>query len=85
MNLLNFFSSKPSSKNVANERLKLILVHDRADLSPKLLEIIKNEILDVIAKYVSISKSDMEVKLIKTNAEGVNSTTLVANIPIKKL
>lgn len=82
MDLLSIF--KPSSKDVAKERLKLILIHDRADLSPELLEAIKGEILNVIAKYVEIDNSDVEVKLTRTNSDEGNSPALVANIPIKR-
>lgn len=85
MNLFSFFTNKPSSKEVANERLKLILIHDRADLSPELLELIKGEIMDVIAKYVEIDNSDVEVKLTRTSAEEGNAPALVANIPIRKM
>lgn len=82
MDLLSMFKS--SSKDVAKERLKLILIHDRADLSPELLDVIKEEILSVIAKYVEIDNSDVEVKLTKTNVDEGNSPALVANIPIKR-
>lgn len=82
MDLFSIF--RPSSKDVAKERLKLILIHDRADLSPELLEAIKGEILNVIAKYVEIDNSDVEVKLTKTDLDEGNSPALVANIPIKR-
>lgn len=85
MDLFKFFTNKPSSKDVANERLKLILIHDRADLSPELLEMIKGEILNVIAKYVEIDNADVDVKLTRTGVEDGNSPALVANIPIRKM
>ncbi|MDD3223817.1 MAG: cell division topological specificity factor MinE [Clostridium sp.] len=85
MDLFSFFSKKQSSKEVANERLKLILIHDRSDLSPELLDLIKGEIMNVIAKYVEIDNSDVEVKLTHVAAEDGNSPALIANIPIKKM
>lgn len=85
MDLLSFFSGRNSSKEVAKERLKLILIHDRADLSPELLDLIKGEILNVISKYVEIDNSDVEVKLTRTDVEDGNSPALVANIPIKSM
>lgn len=85
MDLFKFFSNKPSSKDVAKERLKLILIHDRADLSPELLELIKGEIMNVIARYVEIDNSDVEVKLTRVEEQEGNSPALVANIPIKKM
>lgn len=85
MDLFKFFTNRSSSKDVANERLKLILIHDRADLSPELLDMIKGEILSVIAKYVEIDNSDVEVKLTRTGVEDGNAPALIANIPIKKM
>lgn len=51
MNLLNLFSKKSTPKDVAKERLQLILIHDRADLSSEFLETIKGELLKVISNY----------------------------------
>ncbi|MDF2504385.1 MULTISPECIES: cell division topological specificity factor MinE [Clostridium] len=85
MDLFKFFSNKPSSKDVAKERLKLILIHDRADLSPELLDLIKGEIMNVIARYVEIDNSDVEVKLTRVEEQDGNSPALVANIPIRKM
>lgn len=85
MDIFKLFSNKPSSKEVAKERLKLILIHDRQDLSPELLESMKNEILQVISKYVVIDDEDVEVKLTKTDASEGYSPALIASIPIKKI
>lgn len=85
MEFFKFLSSKPSSKEVAKERLKLILIHDRQDLSPELLESMKNEILEVISKYVVIDDEDVEVKLTKTGESEGYSPALIASIPIKNI
>lgn len=85
MDLLNLFSKKTCSKDVANERLKLILIHDRADLSPELLDMIKGEIMNVIAKYVEVDNQDVEVKFTKIAEQEGSSPALVANIPIKRM
>ena len=76
--MFNFFSSKPSPKQVAKDRLKLILIHDRGELSPQILEKIKYEIFEVLAKYIDIAV---------TNSEKLEGTpqSLIANIPIKNL
>jgi cell division topological specificity factor len=73
---------KVSSKDLANKRLKVILIHDRACLDDKFLETIKGEIMNIIAKYVKINNSQVEVKLITNDMEGYKSPVLVANIPI---
>lgn len=74
---------KQSSKELAGQRLKLILIHDRTEAKLEFLDRMKNDILDIINKYVDINDSDVEVKLIKNNTEEDNSTVLVANIPIR--
>jgi cell division topological specificity factor len=85
MDLFKFFSSRTSPRDVAKDRLKLILIHDRADLSPELLDLIKSEILTVISKYVEIDSSFVEVALTKTSAAEGGSPALIANIPIRKM
>jgi cell division topological specificity factor len=85
--LQKLFSSK-SSKDVAKERLKLVLLHDRSDLSPALIDKIKDEIIEVLSKYVEIDRSAMDVELTRLNNEGGSqdgSSALIANIPIKSV
>ncbi|MBP1744308.1 MAG: cell division topological specificity factor MinE [Firmicutes bacterium] len=85
-NLFKFFNnSKPSSKDTAKDRLKLILINDRSSISPETLNKIKEEILVVISKYVDIEISDIDVKMTKTDDEDGNSPALVASIPIKHI
>lgn len=68
-----------ASKNVAKERLRLVLVHDRAGLSPKLLETLKNELIKVISNYIDIDEKALEVTL----ETGENQVALVASIPVR--
>jgi len=84
MDFFKFFSLKHSSKNVAKERLQLILINDRAGISPQLLEAIKEDILKVISKYVEIDCEEIEVKMTKTQQSDGGLPALVASIPIKK-
>ncbi|SHI07079.1 cell division topological specificity factor MinE [Clostridium intestinale] len=77
------FYNKTSSKEVASKRLKLILINDRDSLSLELLEKIKSEVIMIIAKYVEIHNTEVELKIIKNSSPGVDSSILVANIPIK--
>lgn len=85
MDFFKFFSGKPSSKEVAKDRLKLILIHDRSNISPELLEMMKSDILDVISKYVIIDDSEVDVRLTNTEEVECNSPALIASIPIKKM
>ncbi|AZV55726.1 MULTISPECIES: cell division topological specificity factor MinE [Clostridium] len=84
MDLFKMFS-KQSSKDVAKERLRLILIHDRCDMSKEVLDNIKDDILKVLSKYMEIDRSEIDVKM--TNSEELtgNSAALVASIPIKKV
>ncbi|SKA75327.1 cell division topological specificity factor MinE [Clostridium sp. USBA 49] len=84
MDIFKIFSSKSSPKEVAKERLQLILIHDRADFSPELLENIKSEIFNVLAKYAEFDTSDIEIKLTHTEENNNSSPALVASIPIKR-
>ena len=56
-----FNNNSNTSKNVAKERLKLVLVHDRIDCSPQLLEAIKDDILKVISSYAEIDEDGLEI------------------------
>ncbi len=85
MDLFKLFSSKSSSKDMAKERLKLILIHDRANVSPELLNSIKEDILQVISKYFEIDNGEIDVKMTKVEEIQGESPALIASIPIKKM
>jgi cell division topological specificity factor len=87
MDLFKMFSKNDNSKDIARERLKLVLIHDRANVSPQFLEMIKGEIIKVISDYMEIDESGLEIKLTRTKRDEDNSTVpaLVANIPIRKM
>ena len=86
MDFLKLFSKKPSSKDVAKDRLKLVLIHDRANVSTQLLEILKTDIIKVITNYMEIDEAELDIQISQaTNDGGVNVPMLVANIPILSL
>jgi cell division topological specificity factor len=76
-----FGRENEGSKVAAKERLRLVLVHDRTTVSPCLLETLKEELLDVISKYMEIDQAGFEVNI----EQGDDSMALVANIPIKEM
>ncbi len=86
MSLADFFKKKTSS-NVAKDRLKLVLVSDRAGCSPEILEQIKNDIITAISRYIEIDMDGLDIKITQTESEGNNGSVpaLFANIPIKDL
>ena len=84
MGLMDLFKKK-SSGDVAKDRLKLLLVSDRANCSPEMMEMIKADIAKVISKYMKIDAKSMEIQISKTGTKGgraMKTPTLSANIPI---
>lgn len=79
--------SKKTSKNVAKDRLKLVLIHDRANCSSEILEMIKTDILHVINKYMEVEEHGLEIKIGTTKSDRNNSQVpvLYANIPIRNM
>lgn len=86
MGFMDFFKKK-SSGSVAKERLKFVLVSDRANCSPEIMEQIKNDIINVLSKYVEIDTEGLDIKITQTESENDNGTVpaLFANIPIKDI
>jgi cell division topological specificity factor len=88
MDLFKLFSKESSSsKNVAKERLKLVLLHDRVDCTPHFLDMVKEDLLNVISDYVEIEENGLDIKIAKTKRDKDNAMipALVANIPIKRM
>ncbi|MCL5289643.1 MAG: cell division topological specificity factor MinE [Bacillota bacterium] len=83
LDFLNRFFGREtaSSKNVAKERLRLVLVHDRANVSPELLSSLKNDLIKVISNYMEIDEKALEVSLDSNDQQ----VALVANIPVKRM
>lgn len=78
---------KKSSGDIAKDRLKLLLVSDRANCSPEIMEKIKNDIIQVISKYMEIDAEGLDIQITQTESEGNNGNVpaLFANIPIKDM
>lgn len=76
-----FGKSEKKSGQVAKERLQLVLIHDRASVSPEVMEQLKNDIINVISKYMDVNRQTMEISL----ANDADSVALVANIPVQSV
>ena len=76
--------SENNSRETAKERLHLVLMQDRANVSADFLELMKQEIIEVIKKYIDVDESAIDVRLTnKENSDGTNGApALYANIPI---
>lgn len=83
--LFGLLKNKQSSKNIAKDRLKLVLVNDRTNCSPELLELIKKDILLSIAEHVDYDVDNLDIKITKTRDSASGKPMLVANIPIRNL
>lgn len=81
MNIIDRLFKRPrKSKDIAKERLQLVLVQDRFRLSPELLETLKNELIQVITRHVDVDRGGIEVEL----THGATGDALIANIPLKR-
>ncbi|MGR6835371.1 cell division topological specificity factor MinE [Syntrophomonas erecta] len=74
-----FCRESAGSKEIARERLRLVLVHDRSSNSPELLNALKEDLIKVIQEYLDIDEEALTVNL--ENEE--NSVALIASIPVK--
>ncbi len=68
-----------TSKNMAKERLRLVLVHDRLDISEGVMEQLREDLIATIGRYMDIDRDALDVSLSRED-DGV---ALVANIPVK--
>ncbi len=89
INFLKNFQRKDDdalSKEKAKERLQLVLMQDRASVSPDFFEMMKKEIIEVIKKYIEIDEESLEVQLTRGFENGDETgPALYANIPIKTI
>lgn len=83
LGIISNLFKKENSKEEAKNRLKLVLIQDRAMLPPSVLENMKDDILKVLSKYVEIEKSKLNIDICPYE-EDPRKIALVANIPILK-
>lgn len=83
MSFLSLFKKENTSKDVAKDRLKVVLIHDRSNISPSVMEKIREDIIQSISKYVDIDVESLNLEMAEVEDNG-RRTALVANIPIKR-
>ena len=76
-----FGKAEKSSSQIASDRLRVVLMHDRANMSPEVMENLKNDIIEVSSKYMEFDQQEMEIGL----ENDQDSVALVANIPVSKM
>ena len=75
------WNNNTNSRNHAKSRLKLIIAHDRASINPDMMQAMREEILDVVARYVEVDREEMEFSL----SNDQRMTSLTANLPIRQI
>ena len=78
-NFINrIFSQEPSSADKAKERLRLVLINDRTDLSSAALESLKDDLLEVLSWYIQIDPKSIKINITQEGRQ----QRLIADIPI---
>ena len=76
---MDFFFRRKKSANSAKERLQLVLIHDRTDLTPSQLESLKDALIATISRYIEIDPTAVSLNVAQDGRE----QRLVADIPLK--
>ncbi len=88
MDLFNFFkTSNRKPRDIARDRLKLVLIHDRGDFSQDKKELIKKELTDLLSKYMEVDMDNIEINIVnkRDTSSEESKPQLTANVPIKKI
>lgn len=75
------FPPKETTGNEAKQRLRLVLIHDRADVNPEVMNLLKVDLIDVISKYMEIDINAIDIGFERKDG----SIALAANIPVIRL
>ncbi|BAQ64579.1 cell division topological specificity factor MinE [Geminocystis sp. NIES-3709] len=81
VNTISTWSTAKKSRYRAKNRLKLVIAHDRAGVNPELIDKMRQEILEVVSRYLDVDLEEMEFSIQSND----RNTSLTANLPIKKV
>jgi cell division topological specificity factor len=77
--MMSFLFGRKKSANSAKERLQLVLIHDRTDLTPAELEALKDDLIETISRHIQIDPASVRINMAQDGRE----QRLLADIPIK--
>lgn len=81
LGMLKRFFGEKSSGQVARKRMQLVLMHDRMDITPDLMEALKNDIIGVLSRYMEIDSKSVKVNL----EQGKDFMALISNVQVKRV
>lgn len=76
-----FGGGSDGSVQKAKDRLRIVLIHDRTDISPQLMEELRKDIIGVLTRYMDIDTSKIELDLDRDE----QAVALVANVPVLRI
>jgi cell division topological specificity factor len=77
--MMSFFFGRKKSARSAKERMQLVLIHDRTDLTPAELESLKDDLIATISRHIDIDPTAVRINMAQEGRE----QRLVADIPLK--
>jgi|Go1ome_4_1110791.scaffolds.fasta_scaffold15180_2 cell division topological specificity factor len=81
MGFFDFLFHKNTSKNTAKKRLQIVLMHDRSDISPEMMDCIRRDILGVISKYMDVDDGNIDIDLSKDQ----DVVALEVSVPVLRM
>jgi cell division topological specificity factor len=75
-----FFGERASAQ-VARQRMQVVLMHDRMDISPDIMEALKNDIITALSRYMELDRRTIQIDL----EQGKNYTALISNVHVKRV
>ena len=79
--LRRFFGGDKQSGQVARKRMQFVLMHDRIDITPDILEAVRKDMLAVLSKYMEIDGKSLKVDI----EQGKDFMALISNVQVKRV